>query len=159
VYFTIKAISAQYFVLDFNPYPLYPITCFMPIIKSAKKRVKVAAKARTRNVRTKRSMREALKAFSKAIESGKAADILVAQNEVASAIDTAAKKNVIHKNKAARQKAALAARAKAAGVKPGKAAAKKPAAAKKTSSVPKKTAKTPAKKSAAKKTAKKASPK
>lgn len=96
----------------------------MPIIKSAKKRVKVASKARARNVRTKRTMREAIKAFSKAAESGKAADVLKAQIEAVSAIDKAAKKHVIHKNKAARQKAALSARAKAAGVKPAKAAAK-----------------------------------
>jgi small subunit ribosomal protein S20 len=86
----------------------------MPIIKSAKKRVKVAAKARARNVRTKRTLREALKAFSKAVESGKAADIQKAQNEAVSALDTAVKKAVMHKNKAARQKAALAAKAKAA---------------------------------------------
>jgi small subunit ribosomal protein S20 len=122
----------------------------MPIIKSAKKRVKVAAKARGRNVKTKRSLREALKAFSKAVDSGKAADILKAQNEAASAIDTAAKKNVIHKNKAARQKAALAARAKAAGVKPAKNTAKKaPATSKKASKAPAK--KPPAKKTAPKK--------
>ncbi len=118
----------------------------MPIIKSAKKRVKVAAKARSRNVKTKRSLREALKAFSKAVDNGKAADILKAQREVVSAIDTAAKKNVIHKNKAARQKAALAARAKAAGVKPTKTAAKKPA------TTTRKTAKTSAKKPPTKKT-------
>ncbi|MBX4188680.1 30S ribosomal protein S20 [Candidatus Saccharibacteria bacterium] len=126
----------------------------MPIIKSAKKRVKVAAKARSRNIRTKRSMREALKAFDKAVEGGKAADIQKAQQEAVSAIDIAAKKNVIHKNKAARQKSALSARAKTAGSKPAKATAakktlaKKPAAAKKP--VAKKTA---AKKPAAKKTA------
>lgn len=119
----------------------------MPIIKSAKKRVKVAAAARARNVRTKRSVREALKAFSKAIESGKSADIQKTQSEVVSAIDIAAKKNVVHKNKAARQKAAISARAKAAGVKPSKAAAKK------TATTPKKAAKTPAKKTSAKKPA------
>jgi small subunit ribosomal protein S20 len=122
----------------------------MPIIKSAKKRVKVAAKAKARNVRTKRSLREALKAFSKAVEGGKAADIQKAQRDAVSALDTAVKKAIIHKNKAARQKAALSARAKAAGAKPSKAAPKKTAAA------PKKTAKTPAKKPAAKKTSKKA---
>lgn len=116
----------------------------MPIIKSAKKRVKVAASARARNVRTKRTLRESLKAFSKAVESGKSADIIAAQREVVSAIDTAAKKNVIHKNKAARQKAAISAKAKAAGAKPGKSAVKKPAP------TPKKAAKTPAKKSASK---------
>lgn len=125
----------------------------MPIIKSAKKRVKVAAKAKARNVRTKRTLREALKAFAKAVESGKAAEIQKAQHEAVSALDTAAKKAVIHKNKAARQKASLSAQAKAAGVKPAKAAAKKltvkPAAASK------KTVKTPAKKPAAKKPASK----
>src|SRR4051812_20504484 len=116
----------------------------MPIIKSAKKRVKVASKAKARNVRTKRTLRDALKAFSKAVESGKSADILKAQQEAFSALDTASKKEVIHKNKAARQKSALAARAKAAGAKPSKSAAKsKPA---KTASTPKKPAKTTARK-------------
>ena len=121
----------------------------MPIIKSAKKRVKVAAKARSRNVRTKRTMRESLKAFAKALEGGKTAEIQKAQREAVSAIDMAAKKNVIHKNKAARQKAALSGQAKAAGAKPVKAAAKKPAAS------PKKTAKPAPKKPAAKKPASK----
>lgn len=117
----------------------------MPVIKSAKKRVKVAAKAGARNSKTKRTMREAVKAYLKAIEGGKAADIAKAEKEAVSAIDTAAKKNVIHKNKAARKKSQLAAAAKAAGVKRPKAGAvKKPA--------PKKTAvKSPAKKAAAKK--------
>jgi small subunit ribosomal protein S20 len=96
----------------------------MPIIKSAKKRVKVAAKARARNVRTKRNLREALKAFSKAVESGKTADIQKTQRDVTSTLDVAVKKAIIHKNKAARQKAALSAQAKAAGVKPAKAAPK-----------------------------------
>jgi small subunit ribosomal protein S20 len=114
----------------------------MPIIKSAKKRVKVAAKARARNSKTKRALREALKAFSKAIESGKSADIAKAQREAISALDTAAKKDIIHQNKAARQKAALSAKAKAAGVKPAKAIAKKAPA--KAAAAPKKTAKTPA---------------
>jgi small subunit ribosomal protein S20 len=121
----------------------------MPIIKSAKKRVKVAAKARNRNVRTKRTMHDALKAFSKAISSGKPADIAKAQREATRAIDMAAKKAVIHKNKAARQKAQLSARAKAAGAKAVKTSPKK-APAKKT----------PAKKTVAKKPAgKKAAPK
>jgi small subunit ribosomal protein S20 len=120
----------------------------MPIIKSAKKRVKTAAKARARNAGTKRSLRDAVKAFSKAVESGKPAEITKTQREAVSALDTAVKKAIIHKNKAARQKAALAAKAKAAGVKPAKAPAKP--AAKKAAS-PKKTAKTSAKKPAAKK--------
>lgn len=124
----------------------------MPIIKSAKKRVKTAEKARARNLRAKRSLRAALKAFGKAVEGGKPADIQKAQSEAVSALDSAVKKAIMHKNKAARQKAALSARAKAAGAKPGKtpakpaakAIAKKPAAKKPAT-------KTPAKKPAAKK--------
>lgn len=121
----------------------------MPIIKSAKKRVKVASKARARNMRTKRTLREALKAFSKAVDSGKSADIQKAQRDAVSALDIAVKKAVIHKNKAARQKSTLAARAKAAGVKPAKVTPKKPA------SVAKKIAKPSAKKPTAKKAASK----
>lgn len=121
----------------------------MPIIKSAKKRVKVAARARARNVRTKRALRTALKAYAAAIESGKQAEIQKAQRDAVSALDIAVKKAVIHKNKAARQKSALAARAKAAGVKPAKVTPKKPASA------AKKTAKPVAKKPAAKKAASK----
>ena len=126
----------------------------MPIIKSAKKRVKVAAKARSRNIRTKRNLREAMKAFDKAVAGGKSADIQKAQQEAVSAIDIAAKKNVIHKNKASRQKAALSARAKTAGSKPAKATAVKKAPAKKPATAAKKPVakKTAAKKPATKKT-------
>ena len=112
----------------------------MPIIKSAKKRVKVTAKASARNARTKRNLRDSLKAFTKALEAGKPAEISKAQNSAVSAIDTAAKKSVIHKNKAARQKAKLAARVKAAGIK-----SKASPSVKKTSAG-KPAAKTPAKK-------------
>jgi small subunit ribosomal protein S20 len=122
----------------------------MPIIKSAKKRVKIAAKARGRNASTKRSLRDSLKAFSKAIEGGKAAEIQKTQAEAVSALDTAVKKALIHKNKAARQKAALSAKAKAAGAKPVKAAAK-PTPVKKAAT-PKKATKAPVKKTSAKKT-------
>lgn len=132
----------------------------MPIIKSAKKRVKVAQKAAVRNAKTKRNMREALKAFTKALAGGKAAEIAKAEKAAVSSIDMAAKKAVIHKNKAARQKSQIAIKAKAAGVKPAKTA--KPAA-KKTAAATKKSAPKPAakaktaKKPAAKKPAKKTS--
>jgi ribosomal protein S20 len=112
----------------------------MPIIKSAKKRVRVASKAATRNRRTKRSLKGAIKAFGAKASNQK-------QREAQSAIDKAAKKGVIHKNKAARQQKRLAAQAKAAGVKPAK-AAKKAAPAQKA----------PAKKPATKKPAAKKSP-
>lgn len=124
----------------------------MPIIKSAKKRVKTAAKANTRNTRTRRSMREAIKAFNRALESGKAPEILKVQSEAVSAIDIAAKKNVIHKNKAARQKSKLSAQAKAAGVIPAK-TSQKPKSKKLKASAKKTAAKKPTiKKSPAKKT-------
>jgi small subunit ribosomal protein S20 len=90
----------------------------MPIIKSAKKRVKVAKKATIRNSKTKRSLKDALKAFSR---SSSSASLKGAQ----SSIDKAAKKRVIHKNKAARLKSQAAKKAKAAGVKVTKTVAKK----------------------------------
>lgn len=106
----------------------------MPIIQSAKKRVRVAHKAATRNSKTKRNFKNALKMFAKKPDTKSLSD---AQSK----LDTAAKKGVIHKNKAARLKKRAAAKAKAAGVKPAK-------TAKATKPAPKKTTakKTPAKK-------------
>lgn len=123
----------------------------MPIIKSAKKRVRVAKKAATRNSRTKRSLKSATKAFA-----AKQSDTTL--REAQSALDQAVKKGVIHKNKAARRKRQLAAAAKAAGVKvtakkkaapkaAAKPGAKKPVATKKPT-----TKKASSKKPAAKKT-------
>jgi ribosomal protein S20 len=124
----------------------------MPIIKSAKKRVKVASKANARNNRTKRSLRDALKAFNAALVGGKSAEIAKTEREAMRAIDLAAKNEVIHRNKAARQKSQLSARAKKAGAKPEKAPAKtasKPAV--KKAPAKKAAKKTPAKKPTAKK--------
>lgn len=122
----------------------------MPIIKSAKKRVKVANKAAIRNSKTKRSLKGALKAFHAAITGG-AKDAKESQSKAQSAIDTAAKKGVMHKNKAARKKSQVAKAAKAAA---GVAKTAKPAAAKKAAPAKKPAAakKAPAKKPAAKKT-------
>ncbi|HVX57290.1 MAG TPA: 30S ribosomal protein S20 [Candidatus Saccharimonadales bacterium] len=120
----------------------------MPIIKSAKKRVRTARKAAVRNSKTKRTLREALKTFG-------AKPSAQAQSAAQSKLDTAVKKGVIHKNKAARLQRQAAAKAKAAGVKPAKKAAKPTAAAKKTpASAKKPAAKKPA---AARKTAAKTS--
>jgi small subunit ribosomal protein S20 len=115
----------------------------MPIIKSAKKRVRVARKATVRNSKTKRTLKTALKAFTK---SPSAKGHSAAQSN----LDKAVKKGVMHKNKAARLKKQAAARAKAAGVKPTKATAKKAAPAKATKPAAK-AAKPAAKKSPAKK--------
>lgn len=119
----------------------------MPIIKSAKKRVRVARKATVRNVKTKRTLKTALKSFHASLTGA-------SHSEAQSALDKAGKKGFMHKNKVARKKRQLAKTAKAAGVK--SAPAKKSAAKKTTASkaAPKKATakKTPAKKTAAKKT-------
>ncbi len=92
----------------------------MPIIKSAKKRVRTAKKAAIRNSKTRRSLKDAIKRFNKSPSSK-------GHSNAQSALDKAAKRGVIHKNKAARLKKRAAAKAKAAGVKPAKAPAKKAA--------------------------------
>lgn len=77
----------------------------MPIIKSAAKRVKQSEKRRQQNVLTKKNLRMATRALEDALSSGatmkKMTDLL---NDVNSAYDTTVKKNLIHKNKAARKK-------------------------------------------------------
>lgn len=146
----------------------------MPIIKSAKKRVRTAEKAAIRNSKTKRSLKSAVKAFHKAITGGEKKVAVEAHGKAQSALDKAGKKNVMHKNKVARKKSQLAKAAKsAAGVtKPtaaktvkkaapkaavkktgAKAPAKKPTVVKKATAAKKPVAakKAPAKKPAAKK--------
>ena len=111
----------------------------MPIIKSAKKRVKTAKKAAVRNSKTKRTLRGALKSF---VAKPSAKSHSAAQ----SSLDKAAKKGLVHKNKVARKKRQLAAAAKKSGAKVEKKAAKPAAKA------------APAKKVAAKKPAAKKAP-
>lgn len=77
----------------------------MPVIKSAKKRVKTANKATIRNVKSKRNLKAALKLFAKTSTAKNHAS-------VQSNIDKALKKGVIHKNKAARLKKRAAKTAK-----------------------------------------------
>jgi small subunit ribosomal protein S20 len=124
----------------------------MPIIKSAKKRVRVAEKQSIQNSKTKRSLRESIKAFHASLTLKK--DSTKAQADAYSAIDTAVKKGVISKNKAARKKSQLNSAAKSAGTtKAGTKKAKTAAKPAAKSSTKKPVAKkTPAKKPAAKKT-------
>ena len=118
----------------------------MPIIKSAKKRVRVARRASARNLRTKRQLKTAIKTFQAATTSS-GAKVAEAHSKAQSALAQAGKKGVMHKNKLARKQRQLAAAAKAAGSKVQKTAKK--AAPK---AAPKKiTAKTALKKTAAKK--------
>jgi ribosomal protein S20 len=127
----------------------------MPIIKSAKKRVRVAEKQSIQNSKTKRSLRDSIKAFYASIEAKK--DTTKTQAQAYGAIDTAVKKGVITKNKAARKKSQINSASKAAGTtKTGAKKAKSTAkpAAKKTVAKKPAAKKAPAKKPAAKKTAK-----
>lgn len=124
----------------------------MPIIKSAKKRMKQTAVRRGRNQNTKRSLRAEIKALVAAIDakdSKKAADQL---KKVQSNLDKAVKKDVLKKNTAARKLAQLTGKVKALGAKPFDKTQGKPAPAKAKAAPAKKApAKTVAKKPAAKK--------
>lgn len=88
----------------------------MPIIKSAKKRVRIARRAAVRNSKTKRSLRSALKAFNMSISGTNKKNVLALQSKAQSALDKATKKGVMHKNKVDRKKRQLAAKTKAAGI-------------------------------------------
>lgn len=82
----------------------------MPNIKSAKKRVLIAAKKSEQNRAYKTRMNHAIKKFNNAIDTN---DIEGAEKllpETMSIIDQTASKGVIHKNQAANKKSALAKR-------------------------------------------------
>ena len=95
----------------------------MPIIKSAKKRVRSSRKAAIRNSKVKRELKSAVKSAG-----GKPS--AAAHAKAQSRIDIALKKHLISKRKAARLKQRAAATSKQAKVKLGaaKPAAKKTAA-------------------------------
>lgn len=102
----------------------------MPLIKSAIKQMKQDQRRYAQNLRTKRAMRTATKAF----EASPSFDTM---RQAQSAIDTAAKKNVISKQAAARRIRHLAKLAKESGVKiPAKTAAKSKPASKKSAAKP-----------------------
>lgn len=84
----------------------------MPIIKSAVKRVRQSEKRRERNVQTKKQLKDATKALDAAIESKDTKILNTLLGDVYGAYDTAVKKNLIHKNKAARSKASYSAKVK-----------------------------------------------
>ena len=113
----------------------------MPIIKSAKKRVRVTARATERNRGTRNKLRTSFKSFVASVKGGK--NTAESHAEAQRALDIAVKKGVMHKNKAARKKAQLAKALKASGAKVEKSTKAKAPAVKKAA---------PAKKAAAKKT-------
>lgn len=117
----------------------------MPIIKSAKKRMKQTAVRRSRNQSTKRSLRAEMKTLAAAIEKKDGKKAAEQLKKVQSNLDKAVKKNVLKKNTAARKLAQLSERVKALGAKPASSAKKAaPKPATKTTAAKKPAAKKPA---------------
>ena len=85
----------------------------VPNIKSAKKRVVIAEKARQRNVAARSKMRTLIKKVIKAAAAGDKEAAKSAFIEAESVLDRDATKGLIHKNKAARHKSKLSALIKA----------------------------------------------
>lgn len=81
--------------------------------KSAEKAARRAETNRTRNIALRSRMRTALRKVNDALAAGKKNDASVALKDAQPLIDSLVNKNVIHRNKAARHKSALAARIKA----------------------------------------------
>ena len=75
----------------------------MPIIKSAIKRAKQTEVRRSRNLVTKRNLREQTRLFEDAVAAKNAKKASEQLNSLYSAIDTAVKKHLMHKNKAPNQ--------------------------------------------------------
>ena len=80
----------------------------MPNIKSAKKRVKVTATKTLQNRMIKGQLKAALKAVDPAVANGTADEAVL--KAAYKTIDQSAAKGIIHKNKAARKKAQVAAK-------------------------------------------------
>lgn len=68
-----------------------------------------SARRRVFNLRTKDKYKEALKKFRKLVATSKKAEAVQAMSEATSFLDKAAKKHILHKNKASRLKARMAA--------------------------------------------------
>lgn len=80
----------------------------MPILKSAKKRVKTAARRTEQKRGYKTRMLTMIKNIINFVKGGEVEKAKAIFNDAQSAIDTAAKKNIIHPNNAARKKARIA---------------------------------------------------
>ncbi len=87
----------------------------MPNIKSAKKRVLVAEKARQHNVAARSKMRTLIKKVIKAVVAGDKEAAKAAFAEAEPVLDRSASKGLFHKNKIARHKSKLSAMIKKLG--------------------------------------------
>lgn len=80
----------------------------MPVTKSAIKNLRKSRKNAIRNKTFKSRVKDQVKEIAKLITGGKVEEAKKLAPKVTSMIDRSAKKNIIHANKAARQKSALA---------------------------------------------------
>jgi small subunit ribosomal protein S20 len=80
----------------------------MPNTKGARKAMRQSIKRRASNTATKDNIRESIKVVRRLVKAGKKTEAAAALGKAMSALDKAAKKNVIHKNNAARRKSRLA---------------------------------------------------
>lgn len=80
----------------------------MPIIKSAKKAMRQAAKRQKRNYNTRAKYKKAMREVEDHLKAGKVDEAKKALSGAQKTIDMAEKKNILHKNNAARKKARMA---------------------------------------------------
>jgi len=76
-------------------------------IKSQKKRILTAEKARQRNKAVRSELKTAIKAVRTAVEAGQLEDAQVAANKASRLLDKAASKGIVHKNQAAQRKSGI----------------------------------------------------
>ena len=79
----------------------------MANIKSQKKRILTAEKARQRNKAVRSELKTAIKAVRTAVEAGQLEDAQVAANKASRLLDKAASKGSVHKNQAAQRKSGV----------------------------------------------------
>ena len=79
----------------------------MANIKSQKKRILTAEKARQRNKAVRSELKTAIKAVRTAVEAGQLEDAQVAANKASRLLDKAASKGLVHKNQAAQRKSGV----------------------------------------------------
>lgn len=77
---------------------------------SAKKRIRVSETKTLRNTMIKSALKTTLKKFEAAVAAGNKEEATVNYKTVVKALDMAATKGVLHKNKASRKKSRLAAK-------------------------------------------------
>ncbi|MBF4802707.1 MAG: 30S ribosomal protein S20 [Lancefieldella parvula] len=79
----------------------------MANIKSQKKRILTAEKARQGNKAVRSELKTAIKAVRTAVEAGQLEDAQVAANKASRLLDKAASKGIVHKNQAAQRKSGV----------------------------------------------------